>query len=59
MARVAALGEEDEEDRAAIWGIFGDKNATATVHPREAHKASLAPHSGPTVPMGVEAKEAV
>ena len=60
MNRTVALGEEDEESEAAIWGILRKtRSTTATVPSRKAYKASLARRCGPTVPLGAEAEEAV
>ena len=55
-----ALGEEDKEDKAVIWGIYGSKKHNGYSVPLgEAFKASLTRHCGPTVPLGAETEEAV
>ena len=46
--------------RGSDLGNFAEtRSTTATVPPGEAYKASLVRHCGPTVPLGMEAKEAV
>ena len=59
VVRAAALGEEDEEGRAAIWEFAEKRMQRLQYTPGEAYKASLALHNSPTVPMGAEAEEAV
>ena len=59
MERAAELGEEDEEDRAAIWEFAEKRMQQLQYTPGEAYKASLALHNGPTVQMGAGAEEAV